>query len=110
MAKTKKKKLSPEERHRQLQDQVEALPYHIEELRSQGKWFRAFTARFVAAPIVRTMKRLMDRQRYSGTQGEKLKQSEQMKKHLERRRQAVQYMQGEMERQQKKAQKRNKAR
>jgi hypothetical protein len=110
MAKTTKKKLSPEERHRQLQDQVEFLPIHVDQLRTQGKWFRAGVVRWMAGPVIRMMKRLMDKQRYSGPQGTKLKQSEQMKRHLEQRRKAMEYMQGEMARQQKKAQKRNKAR
>jgi hypothetical protein len=110
MAKTTKKKLSPEERHRQLQDQVEFLPIHVDQLRTQGKWFRAGVVRWMAGPVIRMMKRLMDKQRYGGPQGTKLKQSEQMKRHLEQRRKAMEYMQGEMQRQQKKAQKRNKAR
>lgn len=110
MAKTKKKKLSDEERHRQLQDQVEYLPMHLDQLRGEGKWFRAGLVRWLAAPVIRTMKRLMDRQRYGGPQGAKLKQSEQMKRRLEMKRKQLEYIQGEMQRQQKKAQKRNKTR
>lgn len=110
MAKTKKKKLSPEEQHRQLQDQVQAIPFVIEDYRAKGKWFRAFVVRYMAGPMLRFQKRLMDRQRYAGTSGQKLKQAEQMKRHLEQRRKAMEFMQGEMQRQQKKAQKRNKAR
>jgi hypothetical protein len=110
MAKSKKKKLSQEEQHRQLQDQVQAIPYVIEDYKAKGKWFRAFVVRYLAGPMVRFQKRLLDRQRYTGTTGQKLKQSEQMKRHLEQRRKAMEFMQGEMQRQQKKAQKRNKAR
>lgn len=110
MAKTKKKKLSPEEQHRQLQDQVQAIPYVIEDYKAKGKWFRAFVVRYLAGPMVRFQKRMLDRQRYAGTDGQKLKQAEQMKRHLEQRRKAMEFMQGEMQRQQKKAQKRNKAR
>lgn len=110
MAKTKKKKLSPEEQHRQLQDQVQAIPFVIEDYKSKGKWFRAWVVRYLAGPMVRFQKRLLDRQRYTGTSGQKLKQAEQMKRHLEQRRKAMEFMQSEMQRQQKKAQKRNKAR
>ena len=110
MAKTKKKKLSPEEQHRQLADQVQAIPYVIEDYKAKGKWFRAWVVRYLAGPMVRFQKRLLDKQRYSGTSGQKLKQTEQMKRHLEQRRKAMEFMQGEMQRQQKKAQKRNKAR
>ena len=110
MAKTKKKKLSPEEQHRQLADQVQAIPYVIEDYKAKGKWFRAWVVRYLAGPMVRFQKRMLDKQRYSGTSGQKLKQAEQMKRHLEQRRKAMEFMQGEMQRQQKKAQKRNKAR
>ena len=103
----KKKKLSPEERHRQLQDYVEALPYAHSELRSQGKWFKAFVLRYLTGPVLRLMNGLMNRQRYRGTEGQKLKQSERMKRHLDQRRKAMEYIQGEMKRAQKKAQKRN---
>ncbi|HEX2209237.1 MAG TPA: hypothetical protein VHG93_16290 [Longimicrobium sp.] len=110
MAKTKKKKLSPEEQHRQLADQVQAIPYVVEDYKAKGKWFRAWVVRYLAGPMVRFQKRMLDRQRYSGTSGQKLKQAEQMKRHLEQRRKAMEFMQGELQRQQKKAQKRNKAR
>jgi hypothetical protein len=110
MAKTKKKKLSPEEQHRQLHDQAEAIPFVIEDYKSKGKWFRAFVVRYLAGPMVRFQKRLMDKQRYTGASGVKLKQAEQMKRHLEQRRKAMEFMQGEMQRQQKKAQKRSKGR
>ncbi len=110
MAKTKKPKISPEEKHRQLQDQVQAIPYVIADFEAKGQKRKAFMVKYVAGPIIRMMKRLMDRQRYKGTEGQKLKQAEQMKRHLEMRRKQVEFMQGEMARQQKKAQKRNKAR
>jgi hypothetical protein len=110
MAKTKKKKLSLEEKHRMLQDQAEAIPFVIDDYKAKGKWFRAFVVRYLAGPMVRFQKRLLDKQRYTGASGQKLKQAEQMKRHLEQRRKAMEFMQGEMQRQQKKAQKRNKAR
>lgn len=110
MAKPKKKKLSLEEKHRLLQDQVQAIPHAIEQHRTEGKWFKAAVLRFLAGPMIRFQKRLLDKQRYAGTSGQKLKQAEQMKRHLEQRRKAMEYMQGEIQRQQKKAQKRNKTR
>ena len=104
--KKKKKKESPEQRHRNLQDQVQALPYALADLEAKGEKRKAFMLRYFAAPVIRLMKRLMDKQRYSGTEGQKLKQQEQMKRHLEVRRKQMEFMQGEMARQQKKAQKR----
>ena len=108
---TRKKLKKPlDQQHRDLMDQVEAIPYVIEDYKAKGKWFRAFVVRYLAGPMVRFQKRLLDKQRYTGTSGQKLKQAEQMKRHLEQRRKAMEFMQGEMQRQQKKAQKRNKAR
>jgi hypothetical protein len=108
---TRKKLKKPlDQQHRELQDQVEAIPFVIEDYKAKGKWFRAMVVRYLAGPMVRFQKRLLDKQRYTGTTGQKLKQSEQMKRHLEQRRKAMEFMQGEMQRQQKKAAKRNKAR
>jgi hypothetical protein len=102
----KKKKVSAEERHRKLQDQVEYLPYAIGQMESEGKRVRAFFLRYLTGPLLRFMLRTMSRQRYKGPEGTKRKQSEQMKRHLEQRRKAMQYYQGEMEKVQKKQQKR----
>lgn len=96
-----KKKLSPAERHRQLQDQVQALPYAIADLEAKGQKWKAFSVRYLAGPVLRLMKRLMDRQRYTGKEGAKLKQSEKMKRHLEQRAKAMEYVQSEMRKAQK---------
>ena len=106
----KKLKKPLDQQHRDLQDQVEAIPYVIDDHKNNGRWFKALVVRYVAAPMVRFQKRLLDKQRYGGPQGQKLKQSEQMKRRLEVKRKQLEYIQGEMQRQQKKAQKRNRAR
>ena len=110
MAKPKKNKPTPEQQHRQLQDYVDAIPYAIEDHRAKGSWFKAFLLQYLTGPMVRFQKRLMDKQRYRGPEGQKRKQAEQMKRQLEQRRRAMEFMQGEIQRQQKKAQKRNKTR
>ena len=102
----KKKKASFEERHRQMQDSVQALPYAIAQMEREGKRGRAFMLKYVTGPVIRFMKRMMDRQRYKGPEGQKLKQSEQMKRHLEQRQKAMEYVQGEMRKAQKRQQKR----
>lgn len=94
--KSKKKKPSVEERHRQLQDQVQALPYAVAEYEKRGQRFKAFALKYLTGPVLRLMKKMMDRQRYRGTEGEKLKQSEQMKRHLDMRRQALDHVQKQM--------------
>lgn len=106
----KKLKKPLDQQHRELQDQVEAIPYVIDDHKRNGRWFKAFVVRFIAGPMVRFQKRTLDKQRYGGTTGQKLKQAEQMKRHLEKRRQAMDFMQTQLAAQQKKAQKRNKAR
>jgi hypothetical protein len=106
----KKKKQTPEERHRQLQDQVQALPYALADLEAKGERWKAFSVKYLAGPILRLMKKMMDRQRYAGKDGAKLKQSEQMKRHLEQRSKAMQYVQGEMRKQQKSARAKGKPR
>jgi hypothetical protein len=102
----KKKKQSLEERHRQLQNQVQALPYAIAQMEKEGKRGKAFMLKYVSGPIVRFMNRMMDRQRYAGPEGVKLKQSEKMKRHLEQRQKAMEYVQGELRKNQKRQQKR----
>jgi hypothetical protein len=97
----KKKKLSMEERHRQIQDQVQALPYAIADLEGKGKKGKALMVRYVLGPYLRFMNRMLSKQRYGGPEGAKLKQSEKMKRHLEQRSKAMEYMQGEMRKQQK---------
>lgn len=102
----KKKKLSPEETHRQLQDTVQALPYAIAQLEKDGKRGQAFLLKYVRGPIMRFMHRMSNKQRYAGPEGSKLKQSDQMKRHLEQRQKAMEFYQGEMKRAQQRQAKR----
>ncbi len=102
----KKKKPSPEEMHRQLQDSVQALPYMISQMEKDGKRGQAFLLRYVRGPIMRFMFRMSNKNRYKGPEGTKLKQSDQMKRHLEQRQKAMEYYQGEMKRQQQRQSKR----
>jgi hypothetical protein len=108
--KKKKKKRSTAEMHRQVQDSVQALPYAIAQMEKEGKRGRAFVLRYISGPILKGLNRLMGKTRYKGPEGVKLKQSEQMKRHLEQRSRAMEYMQGELAKQQKRAQKRTKPR
>ncbi len=102
----KKKKLSPEETHRKLHETVEALPYMIAQLEKEGKRGQVFMLKYVRGPIMRFMHRMSSKQRYKGPEGAKLKQSDQMKRHLEQRQKAMEYYQGEMKRQQQRQSKR----
>jgi hypothetical protein len=103
---TKKKKPSPEEMHRNLQDTVQALPLYIAQLEKEGKRGQAFVMKYIRGPIMRFMYRMSGKQRYKGPEGTKLKQSDQMKRHLEQRQKAMEYYQGEMKRAQQRQQKR----
>jgi hypothetical protein len=106
MAKPKKKKATPEQMHRNLQDNVQALPYAIAQMEKEGKRGKAFLLKYVTGPWMRLMKRILDRQRYKGDEGAKLKQTEQMKRHLEQRQKAVEYMQAQIRQQQQRQAKR----
>jgi hypothetical protein len=96
MAKPKKKKPTPEQMHRSLQDNVQALPYAVAQLEKEGKKGKAFVLKYIQGPWMRLMKRVLDRQRYKGDEGAKLKQSEQMKRHLEQRQKAIDFMQNQL--------------
>ena len=102
----KKKKRSAEEMHRNLQDQVVALPYAIAQAEKEGKKGRVFLLRYLTGPVIRFMNRMMGKQRYNGPEGSKLKQSEQMKRHLEQRQKALEFYQGEMKKTQQRQAKR----
>ncbi len=102
----KKKKRSAEEMHRTLQDQTLALPYAVAQAEKEGKKGRAFMLKYISGPIVRFMNRMMNKQRYKGPEGSKLKQSEQMKRHLEQRAKAMEFYQGELKRTQQRQAKR----
>jgi hypothetical protein len=93
----KKKKRSVEEMHRQVQDSVQALPYVIEQQKKEGKWFRAFVLRYISGPMLRLVNRGLSAKRYRGVEGQKLKQTEQMRRHLDHKRAAMKQMQEHLE-------------
>jgi hypothetical protein len=104
--KKKKKKRTAAEMHRTVQDQVQALPFAVDHLQREGKRTQAFIVKYLTGPVLRVINKLMNRTRYKGAEGARLKQSEQMKRHLEQRQKAAEYMQGELRKMQKRAQKR----
>jgi hypothetical protein len=93
----KKKKRSAETMHRQVQDQVQALPYVIDQQKKEGKWFRAFVLRYFSGPMLRLVNRAMSAKRYRGPTGQKLKQAEQMRRHLDHKKAAIKHVQGQAE-------------
>jgi hypothetical protein len=100
--KKKKSKRSAESMHRQVQDSVQALPFVIDQQKKEGKWFRAFVLRYFSGPMLRLINRLLSARRYRGKEGQKLKQAEQMRRHLQHRQAAIKHVQGQMEAVQKK--------
>jgi hypothetical protein len=89
----KKKKRSAPEMHRQIQDSLQALPYAIADHEKNGRRTKATLLRYLGAPMLRLMNRIFSRQRYGGTEGAKRRQTEQMKRHLEQREQAIRHIQ-----------------
>lgn len=101
--KKKKKKRSAGELHRQVQDSVQALPYAIEQQEQQGHRVKAVMLRYLTGPVLRLMNRALSAKRYRGAEGEKLRQTEQMRRHLEQRQAAMKHLQGHIQEQQKRA-------
>lgn len=101
MAKKKKKK-SAEAMHRQVQDSVQALPYVIDQQKKEGKRVRAFFLQYLSGPVLRLMNRLLNARRYRGTDGQKRKQTEQMRRHLQHKQTAMKHVQAQMDELQKK--------
>jgi hypothetical protein len=91
--------------HRQVQDSVQALPYVIEQQKKEGKWFRAFVLRYFSGPTLRLVNRALSARRYRGAGGQKLRQTEQMRRHLQHKQAAMKHLQGQMEAVQKKQRK-----
>ena len=98
--KKKKKKRSAEEMHRQVQDSLQAIPYAIDEQKRTGHPVKAFLLRYLTTPVLKVMKRTLDAKRYRGPEGEKLKQTERMRRHLEQKQQAIKHMQNHLQQQQ----------
>lgn len=102
MAKKSKKKKSAGAMHRQIQDSVQALPYVIEQQKKEGKRVRAFVLRYLSGPLLRLTNKALNAKRYRGEEGQKLKQTEQMRRHLEHKQAAVRHVQDQMQALQKK--------
>ena len=96
-----KKKKSAADMHRNVKDSLQALPYVIEQQKKEGKSLRVFMLRYVSTPMLRLMNRFLDRRRYKGPEGEKLRQTDQMKRHLDQRKQAMKHMQSHIQQEQK---------
>ena len=50
-----------------------------------------------SGPMLRLVNRGLNAKRYRGTQGQKLKQTEQMRRHLDQKRAALKHVQGQLE-------------
>ena len=85
----KKKKQSSADLHRQVKDSLQALPYVVDQQRKQGHPVKAFMLRYVSAPVLRLINKTLNAKRYRGPEGEKLKQTDQMKRHLQQRKAAM---------------------
>ena len=97
----KKNKRSAADMHRQVQDSLQALPHYLADLEKKGEKRKLFMTRYLGAPLLRLMNGVLNRTRYKGTEGQKLKQAEQLRRHMEQRKQALKYVQGEMQKAQK---------
>ena len=101
MANQKKKKRDPAQMHRQIQDSLQALPYALADHEQKGKRGKALMLKYVGAPLLKLMNKFLNRSRYKGAEGAKLKQAELAKRHLEQRQQALRHVQGQIQQAQK---------
>ena len=97
----KKKKKSSADLHRQVKDSLQALPYVVDQQRKQGHPVKAFMLRYVSAPVLRLINKTLNAKRYRGPEGEKLKQTDQMKRHLQQRKAAMKQYQTHIQQEQK---------
>ena len=96
----KKKKRTSAQLHRQVQDSLQALPSVVEQQKKEGHPVRAFFIRYLSAPVLKVMNTALNAKRYRGTEGEKLKQTDQMKRHLEQKAAALKHVQTQIQAQQ----------
>lgn len=99
-AKPKKKKRTSAALHRQVQDSLQALPYVIDQQKQQGHPVRAFMVRFLSGPVLKVMNLALNAKRYRGTEGEKVRQTEQMRRHLDQKGAALKHVQSQLQAQQ----------
>src|SRR3712207_8209144 len=99
--KSKKKKRSAAQMHRQVQDSLQALPYVIEDQKKKGHGFKAFVLHYLSGPMLKLTNAVLNRRRYKGVEGEKQRQTDQMRRHLEQRQAAMKHLRQHMEQQQK---------
>jgi hypothetical protein len=99
-AKAKKKKRSSSDLHRQVQDSLQALPYVIDQQKQQGHPVRAFMIRYLSGPVLKVMNKALSAKRYRGKEGEKMRQTDQMRRHLDQKGAALKHVQAQMQSQQ----------
>ena len=97
----KKKKQSSADLHRQVKDSLQALPYVVDQQKKQGHTVKACMLRYVSGPMLRLINKTLNAKRYRGVEGEKLRQTDQMKRHLEQRKMAMKQFQTHIQQEQK---------
>lgn len=89
----KKKKPTAQEMHRKIQDSLLVLPHAIDKKQKEGKRGKVLLMRYVGGPVLRLMNRILNRQRYKGTEGSKRRQTEQARRLLEQKQQVIRHVQ-----------------
>ena len=99
--KKQKKKVSrdPQKMHRQVQDSLQALPYAIDDQKKKGHPVKAFMLRYFTGPMLKVMNKALSARRYRGPEGEKLKQTDLMRRRLEQRQAAMRHLRENMPKQ-----------
>ena len=95
----KKPPRDPAKMHRQVQDSLQALPYYIEDQKKKGHPIKAFMLRYFTSPMLKVMNKALSARRYRGAEGEKLKQTDLMRRRLEQRQAAMRHLRENMPKQ-----------
>lgn len=95
-----KKKRTSSDLHRQVQDSLQALPYVIDQQKQQGHPVRAFMIRYLSGPVLKVMNKALNAKRYRGKEGEKMRQTDRMRRHLDQKGAALKHVQEQIQTQQ----------
>jgi hypothetical protein len=83
-----------------VKDSLQALPFVIEQQKKEGHGVRAFVIRYLSGPVLKVMNKALDAKRYRGKEGEKRKQTDQMRRHLDQKGAALKHVQSQLQAQQ----------
>ena len=83
-----------------IEDSLQALSYVIDQQKQQGHPVRAFVIRYLSGPVLKVMNKALNAKRYRGKEGEKMRQTDRMRRHLDQKGAALKHVQEQIQTQQ----------